>query len=642
MAYRALPASEAASRGTGLAFAMMRRWEEAHAALAPYAKAHPDDILVRTALVSSLVGRNDVAAARAEAATLAVATPRELPIQLLAAALASDEAARKAALDRLAAFKRDEANPKSEPYELLVTRAVLQRALGQTEAAEAASSASDNAPLLDTGGAVLLAETYQRLGQPQMADRLLQRVTAEPSAPPASLRVASEISLELNKPERVAALLARIPAALAVPPVDGLLGARAKLGLGEHDAAIAQLSELIAALGDKHPALASRAKMWLSRAYSAKGDGVRAKEALVSINDASLTFERNLALADLELSSGNFEASIAALKPIVEADKQAVAPQLMLASAYVKAGQTGEAQKLLLSLAVARPDDPRVPFTLGTVLEASGDKAGAEREHRRALEVAPGSLAPLRALLSLLDGAQRSAEADQLLREQIGRAPRVGALRQTLGLRLEQRGDLKGAEAEYKAAIEADGGSDTAWIALADHYARTARPARALELLDHLLRRAPNTVDALARAASALRTLGQAPAAIERYEQALKLRPRDIGIQNNLALLLAEQPATRDRALTLAEAAHAALPDSPLVLDTLGYVRVRRGELDLALPLLRKSAAALPDLPEAQHHLGVALLLKGDRAGGAKLIERARQKDPALPTAEQALQGANP
>jgi tetratricopeptide (TPR) repeat protein len=621
---------------------MMRRWQEAYTALAPYAKAHPDDTIVRTALVSSLVGRNDFVAARAEAATLATAAPKELPIQLLAAALADDDATRKAAIARLAAFKRDEANPKSEPYELLVTRATLLRALGQTEAADAASSGSDNAPLLDAGSAVLLAETYQRLGQPQMADRLLQRVTAEPNAPPASLRVASEISLELDKPERVAPLLARIPAQLAVPPVDGLLGARAKLGLGEQDAAIAQLDELIAALGDKHKALSARARLWLSRAHSAKGDAARAKEALVGIDDPSLALERGLALADLEIKSGNVEASIAALKPIVEQDKQAVAPQLMLASAYVKAGQNENAQKLLLSLAVARPDDPRVPYTLGTVLEAAGDKAGAEREHQRALEVAPGSLAPVRALLALFDASQRSAQADQLLREQIARSPRIGALRQTLGLRLEQRGDLKAAEAEYKAAIEADGGSETAWIALADHYARTAQPARALELLDHLLRRAPDTVDALARAAAALRTLGQAPAAIERYEHALKLRPRDIGIQNNLALLLAEQPATRDRALTLAEAAHAALPDSPLVLDTLGYVRVRRGELELALPLLRKSAAALPDLPEAQHHLGVALLLNGDQAGGKKLIERARSQDSSLPTAEQALQAAKP
>lgn len=95
MAYRALPPSEAASRGMGLAFAMMRRWQEAYAALAPYAKAHPDDTIVRTALVSSLVGRGDLVAARAEVAALAAQAPRELPIQFLAAALAGDEAARK-------------------------------------------------------------------------------------------------------------------------------------------------------------------------------------------------------------------------------------------------------------------------------------------------------------------------------------------------------------------------------------------------------------------------------------------------------------------------------------------------------------------------------------------------------------------
>ncbi len=643
IAYRALPPSEGAQRGIGLAFAMMRRWEEAHAALAPYVKAHPEDTIARAALVSAMVGRGELAAARVEVSALAAAAPQELSIQLIAAALADDEASRKGALARLASFKRDAADPKSEPYELLVTRWQLLRAVGDNDAADAAASASDNAPLRDAGSAVLLAETYQRLSQPLMADRLLQKVTSEPNAVPAALRAASEISLGLNKPERVAALLARIPPAQVVPPVDGLLSARAKLALGENDAAIEELSSLVTTLGQKHKALASRARLWLSRAHSAKGDAAKAKEALVGIDDPSLENERNMALAELELSAGNAEASIAALKPMVDRDKdnQAVAVRLMLASAYVKANQADEAQKLLQALGVARPDDPRVPYTLATVLEATGDKAGAEREHKRALELAPGSLAPLRRLIALLDAAQRTADADQLLRDQIAKAPRSGTLRQMLGLRLEERKDLAAAEAEFKAAIDADGGADSAWIALADHYARTARPARALELLDHVLRRAPNTADALVRAASAQRTLGQPAQAIERYEQALKLRPRDVGILNNLALLLAEQPATRDRALELAQAAHQGNADSLLILDTLGYVRLKRGELELALPLLHKSAAGLPDIAEVQHHLGVALLLKGD-ASGRKLIETARRKDPTLPSAEQAVTRAKP
>jgi tetratricopeptide (TPR) repeat protein len=643
IAYRALPPSEGAQRGMGLAFAMMRRWDEAHAALAPYVKAHPEDLIARSALVSALVGRGELPAARSEANALAAAAPADMPIQLTAAALADDEASRKAALSRLAGFKRDVADPKSEPYELLVTRWHLMRALGDQDGADAALSASDSAPLRDAGSAVLLAETYQRLAQPLMADRVLQKVTADSNALPAALRVASEISLDLNKPERVAPLLARIPEAQRVPPVDALLSSRAKLALGENDAAVDELSALLASLGDKHKALASRVRLWLSRAHSARGDAAKAKEALLGIDDPSLERERTLALAELELSSGNAEGSIAALKPIVDKDKdkQEVAAQLMLASAYVKANKPDEAQKLLLALGVARPDDPRIPYTLGTVLEAAGDKAGAEREHKRALEVAPGSLAPLRRLLALLDGAQRTADADQLLRDQIAKAPRSGTLRQMLGLRFEERKDLPAAEAEYKAAIDADGGADTAWIALADHYARTARPARALELLEHVLRRAPGTADALVRAAQAQHTLGQPTQAIARYEQALQLRPRDIGIQNNLALLLAEQPATRDRALELAEAAHKGNPGSLLILDTLGYVRLKRGELDQALELLRKSAAGLPQVAEVQHHLGIALLLKGDPSG-RKLIDAARKQDPALPTADQALSGVKP
>lgn len=640
-AYRALPASDASARGLGLSFSLIRRWPEANAALTPYVKAHPEDTVARMAWVTSLVGIGDLTAGRTEAAALAKAAPQDLPIQLLAAALADDDASRRAALDRLAAWKRDPADPKSEPFELLTVRAWLARALGNADVAQAAATAAENAPLRNAGEAMALAETYQRLGQPQMTERLLLKITEDAAALPAALRAASEISLEMNKPERVSGLLARIPKEQVIGPVDGLISARAKLALGDADAAIAELSALITTLErDKRPLLTSRARLWLSRAYAAKGDADKAKEALLGIDDPGLFFERNLALAENELKAGNPQAAIDALKPVIEKDKEAVAPQLMLASALMKAGKPEEAQKGLSELASARPDDPRIPYTLATTLEATGDRAGAEREYKRALEIAPGSLAPLRHLMDLLDAQKRGSEAEQVLREQIARAPRIAALRQMLGLRLEQRGDVASAEEAFKAGMQVDGGSESSWIALADHYMRTKRPARALELLDHVLQGSPQSSDALVRSGSALRALGQKQEAIARYERALGLRPHDIGIQNNLALLLADQAATRDRALELAQAADKALPNTPQILDTLGYVLMRRGELDQAIPLLRRSAAALPELPEVQHHLGTALLLKGEQAAGRKLIEQARQRDPSLAGPDQALAAA--
>ena len=642
LAYQKLPSSDGTLRGTGVAYSLLRRWDEAHKALEPYVKKHPEDFGARSAWVTALVGRGELAAARKEIAALAAAGPTQLPIQLYAAALAGDEAELRSALERLSTFKADPADPMSQPYELLVIRASLQRTLGQKDAADAAMSESSEAPLRSPSDAVSLAETYQRTGQLEMADVLLQKVTADPKALPAALRAAAEVALDLNKPERVAGLLARIPAAQAVLPVDEMLSARAKIGLGEHDAAIEQLTALIAALEkEQHRVLVSRARLWLARALTAKGERDRARETLLGIDDASLAAERSVALAEIELGAGNAQAAVAALAPAIEKGGAAVGPRLLLASVHMKAGQPEEAKQVLLGLAKEHPTDPRVPYTMGTLLEAAGDKAGAEREHRRALEVAPGSTAPLRKLLAMLDESGRGAEAEQLLREQIQRAPRLPVLRQMLGQRLEKAGgDPSAAEAAFKAAIEIDGGSDASWIALSDHYARTARPARALEVLEHVLRRAPDTVDALARAAAAHAKLDQAPVAIQRYERALSLRPRDIGIQNNLAMLLVEQPGERDRALALAEASHKAVPDSPLVLDTLGYVRLRRGELDLALPLLKKSAEALPNVPEVQHHLGLALLLKGDASSGRKLIEAARKLDPSLAPAEQALAGA--
>jgi cellulose synthase operon protein C len=99
-------------------------------------------------------------------------------------------------------------------------------------------------------------------------------------------------------------------------------------------------------------------------------------------------------------------------------------------------------------------------------------------------------------------------------------------------------------------------------------------------------------------------------AAVRRYESVLEADPAHVGALNNLAWLYSE--SGDERALGLAERAYAAQPNDPSVADTLGWLRVQRGDAAAGLPLLQSAAAALAQNPEVRYHWAVALAETGD------------------------------
>ena len=73
----------------------------------------------------------------------------------------------------------------------------------------------------------------------------------------------------------------------------------------------------------------------------------------------------------------------------------------------------------------------------------------------------------------------------------------------------------------------------------------------------------------------------------------------------------------------------------PEVLDTLGFVRLQRGELDEAAEAFRNAVERRPDFATVRYHLGLTLARMGD-AEGAEEALRAALGGGAFPEAEQA------
>lgn len=133
---------------------------------------------------------------------------------------------------------------------------------------------------------------------------------------------------------------------------------------------------------------------------------------------------------------------------------------------------------------------------------------------------------------------------------------------------------------------------------------------------------------------------GNAARAAELYEAALAEDPNLAGAKNDLAFLLAREGRDLDRALQLAQEAQQALGNVPQVVDTLGYVMLRRGlagpaaeQFGSALLLAEERGEASADL---HYHMGLALRALGQEETAAEHLAKALSVDPEFVDAEDA------
>jgi Flp pilus assembly protein TadD len=79
--------------------------------------------------------------------------------------------------------------------------------------------------------------------------------------------------------------------------------------------------------------------------------------------------------------------------------------------------------------------------------------------------------------------------------------------------------------------------------------------------------------------------------------------------------------------LQLIEKAHQLAPEDAFILDSLGWVHYRLGDLPKARKYLEQAFEARPD-PEVMIHLAEVLWVSGDQATARSLLRDARTKEP--------------
>jgi tetratricopeptide (TPR) repeat protein len=102
--------------------------------------------------------------------------------------------------------------------------------------------------------------------------------------------------------------------------------------------------------------------------------------------------------------------------------------------------------------------------------------------------------------------------------------------------------------------------------------------------------------------------------AFESYEKAIATDSLNALFLNNYAYNLAKVKKDLDKAETMVLKAKEIYPDNPSYMDTFGWIKFQKGEIDLALVWLGKALGSAANDPDVNEHFGDALFKKGNQA----------------------------
>jgi len=163
----------------------------------------------------------------------------------------------------------------------------------------------------------------------------------------------------------------------------------------------------------------------------------------------------------------------------------------------------------------------------------------------------------------------------------------------------------------------------------------------AFELYGKALQASPDNVDLLYAHSLAAEQLGKLEIAERDMRRILEMDPDNVRTLNALGYTLADQTDRYEEALIYINRAYAQEPDDPAIIDSLGWVHYRLGNLDEAHRYLQRAWNMTQD-SEIGAHLGEVMWMQGDREGARKIWEASRQTSPDNPVLLEVINRYSP
>ena len=320
--------------------------------------------------------------------------------------------------------------------------------------------------------------------------------------------------------------------------------------------------------------------------------------------------------------------AVAYLQAFVERNPMARDVHLQLARALVGEKRYDEARQHFNQLLQGFPDNPDVVYPVALLALQQNDLAVAETQfnHLLTLDIPDKSIA----YYYLAQIAEEKGKLDEAL----GLYAKVESGEQMVQARMRSAQILAGQgklDEARKLLSEASTGSEEQSIQFAIAEAALLRKAKqpqaAFDLLDARLEQQPDNAELLYETALLAERLDQLEIMERRLRRLIELQPEHGQAYNALGYSFADRGIRLPEARELIDKALALMPNDTFILDSLGWVQYRQGDLAGALATLER-AYGMRDDPEIGAHLGEVLWAIGRKDDAQKLLRAAQKKHP--------------
>lgn len=560
---------------------------------------------------------------------------------------------------------------------LLATLHVHAREAAPAEPAEAVTNSAMDAPLFYQ---LLIGEIELRNGQAGVAFQVLLDAARRTSDEELFKRVVG-IALQARAGDQ-ALMAARAWADSLPTSVDALQSSVQLLALMNKPAEVAEpLAKLLRiAPAPQRPGFI----LALPRLFQRSPDPKAVLAAVAPVLQAQSGPLRPTALyteARLAINAGQNARALALTRELNQSepdndDAMQLAVELMPADP--------QAESLIVERLRLKPDQHALRQAYGRTLIQAQRPADAAREFRLLTEATPDNPAPWLALGAIELELKHPAAAETALREGLKRldTPAAGTdaeikarsdgRRQAwlmLSQAAEQRGDFKAAELALQkvdgngldlryrrasllarqgkladgrkllqaAADASDTDARAALLAEAQLVREQRDYAAALVVLKTATTRFPGDTDLIYEQAMMAEKVGRFDDMEALLRQVIALKPDYHHAYNALGYSFADRNLRLPEAKQLIEQALKLAPGEPFIVDSLGWVEFRLGNLAEAARLLRKAHAGRPDA-EIAAHLAEVLWVSGARDEARGILAEATRRDPGNEALRETLQ----
>ena len=389
-------------------------------------------------------------------------------------------------------------------------------------------------------------------------------------------------------------------------------------------------------LAAKHPQLA-QAHFAVAQASASAGDDAAAIAALHRAAALRPEWELPVLLEAQVLQKRSPSAAAKVLGDFVEKNPSSREARLNYARALVLDKRLTEARKQFEAVLAANPGNTEVIYAVGLVAFQLKDYAVTEENMKRLLTLGYRDANGVRYVLGQIAEEQKQWMQAVQWYERITDGDHVLPARMRAANAIAKQGKLEEARAYLKRAAADNPGEEAQLVVAEAQLLRDAsRHQEAFQLLGEALAKQPDQPELLYDHALTAEKLERFEVLEANLRKLIEVRPDHAHAYNALGYSFAERNMRLPEARKLIEKALELAPEDYFIIDSLGWVLYRQGDLKGAAEQLRRAYDGRPDA-EIGAHLGEVLWVMGEREEANRVWQESLKSSPENETLQKTI-----